>query len=72
MKSRKPRWWKTYDYDSGHTYILGKKFVEKREAMSYAISCGMMVIGKSTVPITDDQYKIAILENQLKEKKIVR
>ena len=65
-----PRWWKTYDYSSGHTYILGDKFTSKREAMARAIDDGMHVIPQSTVAISDEQKRIAELENYIKEKKL--
>lgn len=64
-----PVWWKTYDYLSGHTYILGDRFKSKRDAMARAISDGMRVIPQSTVAITDDQKRIAELENYIKENK---
>lgn len=64
---KSPVWWKTYDYLSGHTYILGDKFTSKREAIARAISDGMRVIPQSTVPITDDQKRIAELENYIKK-----
>mgnify|MGYP006872988820 CR=1 FL=1 len=64
---KEPVYWKTYDYLSGHTYILGDKYASKREAMARAISDGMRVISQSTVPITDDQKRIAELELRLKE-----
>lgn len=63
---RSPRWWKTFDYDSGHTYILGEKFAEKGDAIAFAKACGMIVISQSTEPITDEQYRIAVLENENK------
>ena len=66
-KERALRWWKTYDYKSGHTYILGEQFSEKGQAMSYARGCGMAILAQSTTAITDEQYRIAILENENKE-----
>lgn len=66
---REKSWYKTYDYKSGHTYILAEKFSGKTAAMKFAESCGMAVIPQSTVPITDDQREIAILKNEIKEMK---
>ena len=65
--SRALRWWKTYDYKSGHTYILAEQFAEKGQAMAYAKGCGMIILAQSTTPITDEQYRIALLENENKE-----
>lgn len=64
---RKPTWWKTFDYISGKTYILAEQFTGKTAAMGFARSCGMATLPQSTVPITDDQRKIALLENKIKE-----
>lgn len=66
-KSREPTWWKTFDYLSGHTYILGDKYASKADAMARATSDGMVVLPQSTVAITDDQRRIAELENYIKE-----
>lgn len=63
---REKTWWKTYDYKSGHTYILGEKFTWKTAAMKYAESCGMIVIPKSTVPMSDLERENAILKNEIK------
>lgn len=65
--SREPTWWKTYDYLTGNTYILGKQFTGKTAAMAYARNCGMAVIPQSTVPISDLERENAILRNQVKE-----
>ena len=59
---RDKTWWKTYDYKSGHTYILGEKFTGKTAAMKYAESCGMAVLPQSTVPLTDLEYENALLK----------
>ena len=67
MRERTPRWWKTYDYKTGHTFILGEKFAEKGQAMTYAKSCGMIILAQSTTAITDEQYRIALLENENRE-----
>lgn len=64
---REPMWWKTFDYISGHTYILGQKFTGKTAAMKYAESCGMAVIPQSTHAITDEEYRRILLENENKE-----
>ena len=62
---REPKWYKTFDYLTGKTYILAEKFTGKMDAMRFAEECGMRVIGQSTVAITDDQREIAILKNKL-------
>jgi hypothetical protein len=59
-------WWKTFDYKTGHTYILGEKFAEKGQAMQFAKSCGMIILPQSTVSMTDIEYRNAILENENK------
>lgn len=60
--NREPSWWKTYDYKSGHTYILGEKFTGKTAAMAYGRQCGMIVIPQSTVPVTDLERENALLK----------
>ena len=62
---RDEAWWKTYDYKSGHTYILGEKFTGKTAAMEYAKSCGMIVIAQSTVPLSDLEYENALLKTEV-------
>ena len=69
MARKKESWWKTFDYRSGHTYILGEKFSEKSQAMAYAKTFDMAILPQSTVSITDEEYKNAILENENKELK---
>ena len=64
---REPTWWKTYDYLTGNTYILGKKFTGKTAAMAYARNCGMAVIPQSTQPISDLERENVILRNQIKK-----
>lgn len=66
-KERALRWWKTYDYKTGHTFILGQQFSEKGQAMAYAKSCDMIILAQSTTAITDEEYRIAVLENENKE-----
>lgn len=53
---QKFRWWKTYDYKSGHSYILGEQFQSKADALEYAKKAGILVIGKSTKAISDKEY----------------
>lgn len=66
---RELSWWKTYDYKSGHTYILGEKFTGKIAAMAYARQCGMVVIPQSTVPVSDLERENALLKKQIEEMK---
>ena len=63
---REATWWKTFDYLSGHTYILAEKFTGKTEAMAYARRCGMAVIPQSTVPISDLERENTLLKNKIK------
>lgn len=64
---REPTWWKTYDYKSGKTYILGEKFTSKTQAMNYARHCGMIVIPESTRPITDEERRKEIELSELRQ-----
>lgn len=65
--NREPTWWQTYDYLSGRTYILGKRFTGKTAALAYARNCGMAVIPQSTIPVSDLERENAILRNRIKE-----
>ena len=56
--------WKTYDYKSGKSFILGKMFKSKADALKYARECGFWVIGKSTRKIS---YK-EVIECRLQTK----
>lgn len=66
---REAVWWKTYDYLSGHTYILAKKFTGKTAAIAYAKSCGMVVIPQSTVSLSELEYENLLLKKKLEELK---
>lgn len=59
-------WWKTFDYLTGYTYILGEKFESKGAAIAYAKRCGMTVIPQSTVPLTDLERENLLLKEQIK------
>ncbi len=65
-------WWKTYDYSTGNTYILAEKFNNKSLAMSYARSCGMIVIPQSTRPITDLERENLVLKAELEMLKSIK
>lgn len=60
-------WWKTYDYLSGHTYILAEKFTGKTAAMAYAKSCGMAVLPQSTTALSELEYENLLLRKRLEE-----
>ena len=60
-------WWKTYDYLSGHTYILAEKFTGKVAAMVFAKKCGMAVLPQSTVALSDLEYENLLLKKKLEE-----
>ena len=66
---RKATWWKTYDYLSGHTYILAEKFTSKAAAIVYAKSCGMVVLSQSTVSLSELEYENLLLKKRLEELK---
>lgn len=63
----KETWWKTYDYLSGHTYILAEKFTGKTSAMEYAKRCGMAVIPQSTTPLSDMERENILLRKQIED-----
>lgn len=56
----KLRWWQTYDYLTGNSYILGQKFAEKGQAIGYARGCGMAVIAQSTRSLTDEERALKL------------
>lgn len=64
---REALWWKTFDYKSGHTYILAEKFTGKTAAMAYARKCGMAVIPQSTTPLSDLERENILLRKQIEE-----
>lgn len=66
---RDATWWKTFDYLSGHTYILAEKFTGKTSAMAYARQCGMAVLPQSTTPISDLERENILLKKQIEEMK---
>jgi len=64
---REATWWKTFDYLSGHTYILAEKFTGKTAAMAYAKQCGMAVLPQSTTPVSDLERENILLRKQIEE-----
>lgn len=66
MKKREhqPMWYKTYDYLSGYMCILGHKFTSKGAAINYARSRGLLVIPRTTVPLTDLEYENLVLKHK--------
>lgn len=69
---KEKRWWQTYDYLTGNSYILGEKFSQKGQAMAFAKSCGMAVLPQSTRALTDEEKELKILREKVREYEIER
>ena len=53
------RQYKAYDFESGHTYLIGA-FDSKAEAMAYCKIVGYKVIAQTVVALSEEEFQNAL------------